>query len=167
LRLQGCTGENMTRTHLSSISGGAKGNQGFTMIEVLIVIVILAILMSIAIPGFSRWLPNYRLKGATRDFYSNIQLAKSLAIRDRANSVISFSGNAYTVARDGTPFKTMNLNDYGSGVSFDSGSTTDDIEFTSMGMTTNSSEVLVTLTNSKGTVRTVRIYPSGAASLQN
>jgi prepilin-type N-terminal cleavage/methylation domain-containing protein len=49
-------------------SGGAKSASGFTMIEVLIVIVILAILMSIAIPGFSRWLPNYRLKGAARDF---------------------------------------------------------------------------------------------------
>lgn len=179
LRPQGCTGDNMKRTNLLSASGrsgkqqglpasgGAKGASGFTMIEVLVVIVILAILMAIAIPGFARWLPNYRLKGAARDFYSNVQLAKSLAIKDRANSVISFSGNAYTVTRDGTSFKTMDLNDYGSGVSFDNGSTTDDIEFTPMGMTMNSSEVLVTLTNSKGTVRTVRIYPSGAASLEN
>ena len=181
LRLLGCTGDNMKRTHLLSASGragkerglpasgGAKGASGFTMIEVMVVIAILVLLLTIAIPGFSRWFPNYRLNGATRDFYSNLQLAKSLAIRDRANSVIAFSNNTYTVTRDGsaTPFKTVTLSDYGSGVSFANGSTQDDIEFTPMGMTMNSGEVQVRITNNKATLRTIRIYPSGAASLEN
>ena len=159
----------MRRTQGLPTFGGRKRTSGFTMIEVLVVIVILAILASLAIPGFTRWLPNYRLKGATRDFYSNIQLAKSLAIRDRANCVISFSDNSYTVTRDGsaTPFKTVNLPDYGSSLAFATGSTTDDIEFNPMGMMTNTNEVLVTITNSKEVLRTIRIYPSGAASLEN
>ena len=53
-----------------------KREQGFTMIELMITIVILCILLGLAIPGFSRWLPNYRLRGAARDLYSNLQLAK-------------------------------------------------------------------------------------------
>jgi prepilin-type N-terminal cleavage/methylation domain-containing protein len=162
-------GDSMRRTQGLATFGGRKRSSGFTMIEVLVVIVILAILSSLAIPGFTRWLPNYRLNGATRDFFSNIQLAKSLAIRDRAASSISFSDNTYTVTRDGsaTPFKTVNLGNYGSGVSFGNGSAADDIKFNPMGMTMNNDEVLVTITNTRGTLRTIRIYPSGAASLEN
>ncbi|MBW1668898.1 MAG: prepilin-type N-terminal cleavage/methylation domain-containing protein, partial [Deltaproteobacteria bacterium] len=48
-----------------------KKSDGFTLLELLVTIVIFGIIASIAIPGFSRWLPNYRLKGVARDIYSN------------------------------------------------------------------------------------------------
>jgi type IV fimbrial biogenesis protein FimT len=156
----------MKKGNPSCFGGGARGASGFTLIEVLVTVIILGTLLTIAIPGFLKWLPNYRLNGAARDFYSNIQLAKSLAIRQRANTFISFEDDTYTVTRNGTSFKTTNLKDYGSGVSFASGSTTANIEFTPMGMTTNSADVSVTITNSRGTTRTIKVYPSGAVSLQ-
>jgi prepilin-type N-terminal cleavage/methylation domain-containing protein len=50
---------------------------GVTLIECLILLVVLSILAGIAIPAFSAWLPEYRLKNAARDIYSTLQRAKS------------------------------------------------------------------------------------------
>ncbi|MBW2129982.1 MAG: prepilin-type N-terminal cleavage/methylation domain-containing protein, partial [Deltaproteobacteria bacterium] len=58
-----------------------KKQEGFTLLELIMTMVILAILATIAIPTFSVWLPEYRLKKAARDLYSNIQLAKMQAVR--------------------------------------------------------------------------------------
>jgi type IV fimbrial biogenesis protein FimT len=54
---------------------------GFTLIELLVVIAMLAILGLIAIPAFSAWMPEYRLKQAARELYSNLQRAKMGAVR--------------------------------------------------------------------------------------
>lgn len=124
--------------------GGAKGDQGFTMIELLITVVIFSILLGIAIPAFSKWLPNYRLRGAARELYSNLQLAKTGAIRDRVEWAVRFTGTGtYEVwsALDSTSpntnrqwdsadpvkdtlIKTVNISDYGSGVAFGAGNAT-------------------------------------------
>jgi len=67
-----------------------KREKGFTIIELVVIIVIMGILATIAIPGFSRWLPNYRLRAATRDLFSNFQLTKLTAIKRHRTCVISF-----------------------------------------------------------------------------
>lgn len=63
---------------------------GFTAIEIMIVIAIIGIMSAIAIPSFSTWLPNYRLKSAARDLYSNCQMAKLGAIRNNATWAVIF-----------------------------------------------------------------------------
>jgi type IV fimbrial biogenesis protein FimT len=73
-----------------NISAG-KRESGFTLQEVLVTIAIIAILSAIAVPGFSRWLPNYRLKSAARDVISNFQLAKLTAIKKGINGTITFN----------------------------------------------------------------------------
>lgn len=67
-----------------------KNISGFTLIELMFVIIIIAILASISIPTFYRWLPKYKLRAATRDLYSNFQLAKLTAIKRNTNSTITF-----------------------------------------------------------------------------
>jgi Tfp pilus assembly protein FimT len=108
----------------------------------MIVIVILGVLLGLAIPGFSRWVPNYRLRGAARDIYSNFQLAKLTAVRDRASCGVVFdvANGRYQVIRSGpnrtfestssavggddVVLKTVNFSEYGSGVGFGHGSAT-------------------------------------------
>jgi type IV fimbrial biogenesis protein FimT len=71
---------------------------GFTVIELMVVIAIIGIMTAIAIPAFSTWLPNYRLKSAARDLYSNFQKGKIAAIKNNTNCTVIFeptAGSAY------------------------------------------------------------------------
>jgi type IV fimbrial biogenesis protein FimT len=64
---------------------------GFTVLELLSAIVILAIVALMAIPGFTQWLPNYRLRVAARDVLSNFQHARVTALKRHALCAITFN----------------------------------------------------------------------------
>ena len=64
---------------------------GFTIMELLVTMLVLAIVTAITIPVFARWLPDYRLRAAARDLYSNFQLAKMAAVRNNSNCAITFN----------------------------------------------------------------------------
>jgi prepilin-type N-terminal cleavage/methylation domain-containing protein len=138
----------MKRTqHLPASSGSIPkhegfflgADQGFTKIEVLVVMAIMVILASFARPGFTKWLPEYYLKAAARDLYSNLQLAKAGAIRNRAEWAVRFvpSTNCYEVWSSGsngvwdgysepndTLVKKVRLPDYGGSCRYGPGSAT-------------------------------------------
>jgi Tfp pilus assembly protein FimT len=137
----------MKRLHGLPASGSAKGAlgspagpmAGFTKIEALVVTAVMLLLVSLARPGFTKWLPSYHLKGAARDLYSNLQLAKAGAIRDRAEWAVRFipGANSYQVWSSGSNgvwdgflepkdklIKSVSLLAYGSGCSYGRGSAT-------------------------------------------
>ena len=58
-----------------------KSRAGFTLIELLVVMVVLSVLATVAIPTFTRWYPNYRLRTAAREIYSTFQTARMAAIK--------------------------------------------------------------------------------------
>lgn len=111
---------------------------GFTIMELLVTMVVLAIVVTITIPVFARWLPDYRLRRAARDVYSNMQLAKMSAVRNNATWAIVFDtgtnrylvcsedgvDNDWTTTGDNTTEKTINLSDYGNSIQYGHGSAT-------------------------------------------
>lgn len=69
--------------------------KGFTLVEVMIVFAVIAILAALAVPGIIQWMPDYRLKKAGRDIFSNFQRARVEAIRGNTNVVLSFNPAAF------------------------------------------------------------------------
>lgn len=74
---------------------------GFTMIEMVVTVSILAILIAIAVPSMSGWLANNRVRTTAQSLLNGMQLAKAEAIR--SNQRVRFSldgtGGAWTVRR--------------------------------------------------------------------
>jgi len=79
-----------------------KGKSGFTPTELMVAIGLLAILLAVAIPTSSRWLPDIRLKSAVRNLKSDAEMAKLRAIRENASVALVFNtaSNTYTVFVD-------------------------------------------------------------------
>ena len=65
-------------------------DSGFTIFELMTVIAIIAIMVSIALPGFMRWLPNYRMRAGTDELLSILWLAQKRAARENADVAIDF-----------------------------------------------------------------------------
>lgn len=67
------------------------GVKGFTLAEILIVIAIISILSLITSFGLMSWRPNYQLKAAAHELYTNFQKAKIEAVKTNGNVTFSFT----------------------------------------------------------------------------
>lgn len=73
-------------------------NRGFTLIEMMITIAIIAILSAVSIPSYLTWRNNAALSGAARIVKSDCEVAKARAIRENTSVTVTFNtaANSYT-----------------------------------------------------------------------
>lgn len=84
---------------------------GFTIIELMITVLVIGILAAIATPSFADMLERNRIKGAAEAIKSELQFARSEAIKRSCNTAVKFTtGSSWRTETSciGTPIKSMN-----------------------------------------------------------
>lgn len=69
-----------------------KNNKGFSLVEAMVVMAIVAAMGAFAVPSMISWLDNKGLQNAARDMYSNLRKAQSIAVKNNRNCAVSFDG---------------------------------------------------------------------------
>ncbi|MDO8892662.1 MAG: GspH/FimT family pseudopilin [Sulfurimicrobium sp.] len=76
----------------------AQKEKGFTLIELMITIAILGLTLALAMPAYTVWIQNTRIRSAAESFVNGLQLARNEGVR--RNSTVEFvvgTGSAWTV----------------------------------------------------------------------
>jgi prepilin-type N-terminal cleavage/methylation domain-containing protein len=64
--------------------------RGVTLVELLVAMLIMAILLTLAVPMFSDMIDRYRLKGAAESVYEDLQYARAEAIKTSGSVYVAF-----------------------------------------------------------------------------
>lgn len=80
-----------------------KKNSGFTLIEMIVTVTIVAIFASFAVPSFSELIKNNRIPTTANEFISSLVLARSEALK-RSRDVSLCASNNQTTCNGGTDY---------------------------------------------------------------
>jgi type IV fimbrial biogenesis protein FimT len=78
-------------------------NSGFTFIELMTTIAVIALLAAIAIPNMIDWRSRTKLQGAVENLRGDLQWAKLKAVQESEWVAVLFSANGYEVFTDNGP----------------------------------------------------------------
>ncbi len=75
-------------------------DEGFTTLEVLVALGIVAVIAAVAVPSYLAWRSNTQLRGAVERFRGDLQLAKSQAMRDAQMVIVKLKSDKYRIFVD-------------------------------------------------------------------
>jgi len=77
-----------------------RSNLGFTLMELIVVIAILAVASSLGVPSFIGWRNDAKLRDAVSLLHGDLEFAKLEAVKENDFVAVVFNGNNYTVFVD-------------------------------------------------------------------
>jgi prepilin-type N-terminal cleavage/methylation domain-containing protein len=140
-------------------------NSGFTFIEMMAVMGIIAVVSSIVLPNVVTWLPRYRLNSGAEEIQSTLQLARLGAIKENANATVTFdtANHSFLAAVDGRTIRNRKMP---AGIRIESvTSPASQVQFDSRGLANGSTgDILVQ--NAQGGEKTITVNIVGNTSIQ-
>lgn len=145
-----------------------KTNRGFTLIEIMVVIGLIAILATIAVPNIVGWRAKQRFAAAASDVHEAIRVARSSAIKDNTTVTIQFQlPNRFIVFADddgdGTQDageRTILTGGFQNDITLTTSFTGHRLSFNGRGLTT-ASGTGITLSNAVHGTRVVQVTVTG------
>ena len=77
-----------------------RNKSGFSAFELACALAIMAVIAAFVMPQYIKWLRAYRLRGATTNLVSDLEMAKIRAIRENAFVAVEFEADRYTIYVD-------------------------------------------------------------------
>ena len=77
-----------------------RNQSGFSAFELACALAIMAVIAAFVMPQYLKWLRAYRLRGATTNLVSDLEMAKIRAIRENAFVAVQFEADGYTIFVD-------------------------------------------------------------------
>lgn len=143
-------------------------NEGFTLIELMVTIAVLAIIVSIAAPNISTQLANQRVKATTATLVNALKEAKAESVIRRQNINVVYSSTAKTIVLQNTSntvLSTYSINSK-STISI-SPETVTTVTFQPNKMTSNSTQVTYTICDSNTVASARQVGVSAIANISN
>lgn len=75
-------------------------NKGFTALELMVTIGIIAIIAAIGIPAYTKYIPKYKLSKDVTNLKADLEMAKLTAKRENTCISVMFTDTEYTIYRD-------------------------------------------------------------------
>jgi prepilin-type N-terminal cleavage/methylation domain-containing protein len=130
--------------------------RGFTLIELVIVVLVMGLLLAVTLPAGTRFLRSSRVTGAANTLMADIQNARSLASMKRRTHRILFTSSGYTIFQV-SPADTIRRRVWPTGVG---ATATDTATFFAWGLT---DPVSITITGANSS-KIVQVFANGSVT---
>lgn len=140
----------------------ASDNRGFSLIELMIVVLCFGLLVAFSVPGYLRWSQTMQLRGASENLVETLQLQRTRAMATGQTITLNFNTTApqgWTVLGGGQAYRKR----LPKGVHYVSAAPAT-INLTRDGRVNNSA--LVVFRNQRGALDTVSVLASGLALIR-
>jgi prepilin-type N-terminal cleavage/methylation domain-containing protein len=100
----------------------ARENSGVSLIELVIVVAVIGLLSIVAVPQYGRFIAKGKVRSATNDLFQNMRMARTMAIKENRQYLITFNeaadpANTYRIGFDGNGNNSLTdpVDGYGGG----------------------------------------------------
>lgn len=145
-------------------------NKGFTLIELMVVIIIMGLMAGLSVPAITGNLPTYRLNNDIRSVTNGLMLARSYAISSGVPYLCTFTKDAssYRIVKDENTNHAVDVGEKTTVTQLSRGITINSATVTIIFSPRGNADVSgnVTLINNKNMTRTVYVPLSGTIILE-